>query len=208
MINLKSFLELFEDLDNKDSSLDPISDYTIDQVRQLDSYKELVNKYGWKDVTTNTIGKNKGLVFQHDLFPETKYKIEKSGYIRGSSDYYGWGSSASKKKTSWPQRVSPIQDIGNPFAKPIKELSDYDIKFEYLKKYLIKKVILMLGLNKIKGVSQNTDVSKLGIYIDELIENDPSFAKKPGVSTLRNLGIYIPSEFSEDMLKAAGYGLF
>lgn len=208
MINLKSFSELFEDLDDEDSSLDPTSDYTIDQVRQLDSYKELVNKYGWKDVTTNTIGKNKGLVFQHDLFPETKYKIEKSGYIRGSSDYYGWGSSGVKKKTSWPKRVSPIQDTENPFAKPIKGLSDYDIKFEYLKKYLIKKIILMLGLNKIKGVSQNTDVSKLGIYIDELIDKDPSFAKKPGVDILKNLGLYNPSEFSSDVILAAELGLF
>lgn len=208
MIKLKTFSELFENDDTEGLSLDSIPDYSIDQVRQLDSYKELVNKYGWKDITTNIIGKNKGLVFQHDLFPETKYKIEKSGYIRGSSDYYGWGSSGSKKKTSWPKRVSPIQDIGNPFAKPIKELSDYDIKFEYLKKYLIKKIILMLGLNKIKGVSQNTDISKLGSYIDELIEKDPSFVKNPATVTLKNSGLYAPSEFAEDMMKASGLGLF
>ena len=206
MINLKSFSELFEDLESEDLSPGHIPDYTIDQVRQLDSYKELVTKYGWKDVTTDAIGKNRGLVFQHDLFPETKYKITTSGYIRGSSDYYGWGS--GKKMTSWPKRISPIQDKGSPFANPIRELGDYDIKFEYLKKYLTKKIVLMLGLNKIKGVSQNTDISKLGSYIDELIEKDPSFAKNPAIIILKNSGLYTPSEFSDDMLKASSYNLF
>jgi hypothetical protein len=194
VIHIKTFSQIFEDAEYW--SPDPSVYYPIEQIRSLDSYKDLISKYGWIDTTTDRVAKSGNVTFEHPVLPGIRYQIYNNGYIRINSG------------SRWTPLVSPIQDRGRDFAEPIKSLDDYDIKFAWLKKYLIKKIMIELGLNKIRGISSSSKPEEIGKVIDSSIDKDPSFAKKPGVSTLRNLGIYIPSEFSEDMLKAAGYGLF
>jgi hypothetical protein len=194
VIHIKTFSQIFEDAEYW--SPDPSVYYSIEQIRSLDSYKDLISKYGWIDTTTDRVAKSGNVTFEHPVLPGIRYQIYNNGYIRINSG------------SRWTPLVSPIQDRGRDFAEPIKSLDDYDIKFSWLKKYLIKKIMIELGLNKIRGISSSSKPEEIGKVIDSAIDKDPSFAKKRGVSTLRNLGIYIPSEFSEDMLKAAGYGLF
>lgn len=195
MIHVKSFSQLFEDADYW--SPDPSVYYPVEEIRDLQSYKDLISKYGWTDTTTERVAKSGNITFEHPILPGIRYQVYNNGYIRINSG------------TRWTPLVSPIQDRGREFAEPIKELKDYDIKFKWLEKYLIKKILISLGLNKIRGISaSNTSPDELGKIIDSEIEKNPSFAKNPGISTLINIGLYSPSEFSVDMLKSTGLGLF
>lgn len=194
MILIKTFSELFENDDNW--SPDPGVYYPIEKIRGLDSYKDLISKYGWIDTTTDRVAKSGNVTLENPLLSGIKYQVYNNGYIRINTG------------ERWTALVSPIQDRGRDFAEPIKSLNDYDIKFNWLKKYLVKKIMISLGLNKIKGISPNSSPEEIGKIIDSMIEKNPTFSKNPGITVLKNSGLYNPSEFSEDMIKASEIGLF
>lgn len=177
-------------------SPDPSVHYPIEQIRGLESYKDLISNYGWEDVTTERVAKSGNVTFQHPTLPGIKYQVYNNGYIRINTG------------ARWTPLVSPIQDRGRDFAEPIKSLNDYDIKFDWLKKYLIKKYNIKLGLNKIRGISPKSTPEEIARAIDSMIDKNPSFAKKEEIAMLKKLGLYNPSEFSADMLKVAELGLF
>ena len=194
MIHIKTFSQIFEDAEYW--SPDPSVYYPIEQIRSLESYKDLISRYGWIDTTTDRVAKSGNITFEHPVLPGIRYQVYNNGYIRINSG------------SRWTPLVSPIQDRGRDFAEPIKELNDYDIKFAWLKKYLIKKIMIELGLNKIRGISSNSRYEDITNAINSAIDKDPTFAKKPGIVTLKNLGLYNPSEFSSDVILAAELGLF
>jgi hypothetical protein len=198
VIKLKTFSELFENDDNDYNwSPDPSVHYPIEQIRGLESYKNLISKYGWIDTTTDRVAKSGNITFEHPVLSGIRYQIYNNGYVRINSG------------SRWTPLVSPIQDRGREFAEPIKDLNDYDLKFKWLEKYLIKKILINLELNRVRGISaSNVTSDELGKTIDNAIEKNPTFAKKPGISTLINIGLYKPAEFAEDMMKASGLGLF
>ena len=196
MIRLKTFSELFENDDNDYNwSPDPSIYYPIEQIRELESYKDLISRYGWIDTTTDRVAKSGNITFEHPVLSGIRYQIYNNGYVRINSG------------SRWTPLVSPIQDRGREFAEPIKSLNDYDIKFDWLKKYLIKKIMISLGINRIRRISPNSTPEEIGKVIDSMIEKNPSFSKYKELTILKNSGLYNPSEFSKNMLKLSELGL-
>lgn len=200
MIHLKTFSQIFEDAEYW--SPDPSVHYPIEQIRGLQSYKDLISKYGWVDITTDRVSKSGNITFENPALPGIKYQVYNNGYIRINS-----GATMYNAGGKWTPLVSPIQDKDKNFAQPIKSLNDYDLKFEWLNKYLIKKIVISLGINRVRSINSNSNMEDIGKVIDRMIEKDPSFAKKPGVEFLKRMGLYNPSEFSDDVLKASSYNL-
>lgn len=193
MIHIKTFSQIFEDAEYW--SPDPSVYYSIDQIRGLESYKELISKYGWIDTTTDRVAKSGNVTFENPALPGIKYQIYNNGYIRINSG------------ERWTPLVSPIQDRGKDFAHPIKSLNDYDIKFKWLTKYLIKKIVISLGINRVRSINSDSTIEDIGKILDRMIEKDPSFAKRKEIEFLKRQRLYNPSEFADDMLKAAELGL-
>ena len=200
MIHLKTFSQIFEDAEYW--SPDPSVRYPIDQIRGLQSYKDLTSKYGWVDITTDRVAKSGNITFEHAMLPGNKYQVYNNGYIRINSGPVMYNSDGR-----WSPLVSPIQDRDKDFAQPIKSLNDYDLKFEWLTKYLLKKMIISLGINRIRSLSSKSTIEDIKRVLDRMIEKDPSFAKKQEIQFLKKQGFYDPSDFSGDMIKAASYNL-
>lgn len=194
MIHIKTFSQIFEDAEYW--SPDPSVYYPIEQIRGLQSYQDLISKYGWVDITTDRVAKSGNITFQNPILPGAKYEVYNKGYIRINTG------------SRWTPLVSPIQDRYKDFAQPIKSLNDYDLKFKWLEKYLIKKIVISLGINRVRSINSNSTMEDIGKVLDSMIDKNPSFAKKPEIQFLKSQGLYNPSEFSDDMLKASEIGLF
>ena len=73
MIHIKTFSQIFEDAEYW--SPDPSVYYPIEQIRSLDSYKDLISKYGWIDTTTDRVAKSGNVTFEHPVLPGIRYQI-------------------------------------------------------------------------------------------------------------------------------------
>ena len=71
MIHIKTFSQIFEDAEYW--SPDPSVHYPIEQIRGLESYKDLISNYGREDVTTERVAKSGNVTFQHPTLPGIKY---------------------------------------------------------------------------------------------------------------------------------------
>lgn len=161
MKHLKEFIELFENA--MDSEKTESINFSMDDVRNRDSYKALI-EMGFSDITPP---KSAGgtLRFSHPAFDGMDYLIYVTGYIRrqDTSSTSPWRTGSMVTQSITPpgiirynydyskgdfnreERESSKSSLlyGQPITKP----SDYDIKFEWLKKRLIKKFFKSVGIS-------------------------------------------------------------
>lgn len=161
MRHLKEFIELFEDAGDieKTTSLN----FSMEDVRGLDSYKSLI-ELGFKDITPPRSGDGT-LRFSHPAFDGMDYLIYATGYIRrqDTTNTGPWRSGSMVTQSITPPGITRYNfsytDKGGYkreekeasrssllYGQPITKPSDYDIKFEWLKKQLIKKFFKSAGI--------------------------------------------------------------
>jgi hypothetical protein len=201
MKHLKDFSQIFENQEGRKI-------FTPEEIKSLPGYKELIDDYGFMDTTTPVIAKSGNLRFEHpDLSNE--YTIYSNGYIRQQSGpYQMWWNPEITKKGTPSILVRPDGASNNDiiFGKEIENLEDYEIKFKYLKDYLIKKIGKEAGLYKkdLSGKSLN-DLSDI---INKRIENDPSSIPFNVLKKLVKIGKLIPNQFTLTVMNAGEFGFF
>lgn len=210
MRHLKEFIELFEDV--TDSEKTPSINFSMDDVRSLDSYKSLIEA-GFKDITPPRSGEGT-LRFSHPEFGGMDYLIYTSGYIRrqDTANTNNWGERSmvtqSITPTSRPRydykyidgKYSSKEKENRRFdflyGQPITKPSDYDIKFHWLKQLLSKKFFKLTGippstdneiikkeLSKFAGTSPNATL-KVKKMFPEIWDEIKS---NPGLDTFSDL---------------------
>lgn len=160
MKHLKEFIELFEDFE--DSEKTPSLNFSMGDVRSLDSYKSLI-ELGFKDITPPRSGEGT-LRFSHPAFDGMDYLIYTSGYIRRQdpSNVSPWRSGSMVTQSIIPPsiiRYTFDYSKGNYnreaketsrssflYGQPITKPEDYDIKFHWLKQMLNKKFFKSTGI--------------------------------------------------------------
>ena len=170
MRHLKEFIKLFEDAEAAgevevvgNSETSPSLDFSMGEVRRLDSYRSLL-ELGFKDVTPEKSTKGT-LRFSHPVFGGMDYIIYASGYIRrqdtGSNNWRGDKSMVTQSIT--PPNITrytfdyskgvfnrEAKETSKPsllYGQPITEPHDYDIKFEWLKQLLVKRFFKSIGIS-------------------------------------------------------------
>jgi hypothetical protein len=203
MKHLKNFSQIFESLEDRKI-------FTPEEIKSLPGYKELIEDYGYKDTTTPVIAKSGNLRLEHsDLSNE--YTIYSNGYIRQQPGPYPmWWNSQIIKKGTPSVLVRPDGTSTNDaiFGGEIKNLEDYEIKFRYLKDYLIKK-----NLKDTKGLAKeitgkNLNSNEISDIINKKIEDDPTSISTDVLKKMVKIGKLIPSEFTKTIMGVGDFGLF
>jgi hypothetical protein len=201
MKHLKNFFQIFENSTNRQI-------FTHEEIKSLPGYKELIDEYGFKDTSTPVISKSGNLRFEHPNL-SNEYTIYSNGYIRQQSGPYPmwWNTQITKKGTPSvlvrPAGISPNDVI---FGKEIESLEDYEIKFKYLKDYLMKKMGKSIGVSGKDMV--NKSINDLSDIINKRIEKDPTSIPNAILKKLESSGKFIPNEFSHTVMNAGEFGFF
>jgi hypothetical protein len=185
MKHLKPFNKLFEDLESMEEN--PKLNFSRSDVRNLDSYKDLI-ALGFKDVTPPRSGDGT-FRFSHPAFGSMDYLIYPSGYIRrqDSDNTTFW-----RKKSMVTQSVTPPDIIRRDYTRdesgrlawtpkppsntsimygqPITNPSDYDVKFDWLKKLARKRFF------QSRGISSSTDHETIKTELSKYAKTSPSAA--------------------------------
>ena len=160
MRHLKEFVELFEDVE--DSEKTPSLNFSMGDVRNLDSYKSLI-ELGFKDITPPRSGEGT-LRFSHPAFDGMDYLIHTTGYIRrqdtNSTNWRGYKSMVTQSVTppsitrytfdyskgNYNREAKETSRSSLLYGQPITKPEDYDIKFHWLKQMLNKKFFKSTGI--------------------------------------------------------------
>ena len=213
---LKDFYQLFEE-EEADHENTGGKVFSRDEIMALPSYKEAIEKYGLIDTTSNAIAKSGGVRFSPKDSPNEYYTIFTNGYIRIQNKNELTGRPWDKRNYKWSRPQVIITPYGNElrdmlYGRDIKNVNDYDIKFDWLGKYINKRVLRSRGDSTYQSNKDlsNTDPNVISPIINDIIKksknNSPELLKK--FIALRNKGKYIPDEHAKVILDLSGHGLF
>lgn len=191
---VKSFSELLKESYGENEQI------TYQQIKDTPGYIDLI-KSGFIDITTPSIQKNGNLRFKHPA-SDLEYSIFSNGYIRYQNSNTNWMGGKSAQSVY----ASPIGErtIDKIYGQPIRDIQDFDLKFGYLKRVLIKNILKSLGIPP-KSADETGALSDI---LNKEIENNASLVKNPGIKSLIDLGIFKPNEFSQLMASSSEFGVF
>jgi hypothetical protein len=213
MRHLKPFNKLFEDLDNTEKPTK--LNFSREDVKSRESYKDLIAS-GFKDVTPPKSIEGT-FRFSHPAFGSMEYLIHATGYIRRQdTDNTGsWRTTSmvtqsvtppdivrrdytgdrSANDWGWTQR--PPSNTSIMYGQPITNPSDYDVKFDWLKKLARKRFF------QSRGISGSTDPETIKMELSKYAKTSPrataeikkmfpdvwaEISSETGLSTLSDLG--------------------
>ena len=150
---LKGFNDLFESEEGMEEiHPKPLNLFTREDVKNLDSYKSLIND-GFIDITPpkSDAGTFK---FSHPMLDGMEIFIHANGYIRYQNmkdkPMYGRVRVAQAIHPAYSSKARKVDVI---YGQPVSEPHDYDIKFDWLKKYTKKKYLRSQGISS-KGMEK------------------------------------------------------
>ena len=212
MIHLKPFNELFEDLDNtgKPTKLN----FSREDVKRRESYKDLIAS-GFKDVTPPKSIEGT-FRFSHPAFGSMEYLIHATGYIRrqDTDNTSSWRTTSMVTQSVTPPDIvrkdytrdgignfewtpRPPSNTSIMYGQPITNPSDYDVKFDWLKKLARKRFF------QSRGISSSTDPETIKMELSKYAKTSPrataeikkmfpdvwaEISSETGLSTLSDLG--------------------
>ncbi len=150
---LKGFNDLFESEEGMEEvHPKPLNLFTRDDVKNLDSYKSLIED-GFIDITPprSDAGTFK---FSHPNLDGMDIFIHSNGYIR----YQNTKSKPMYGRVKVAQAVLPAYHANARktdliYGQPVMEPNDYDIKFDWLRRYTRKKYLKSQGMSS-KGLDR------------------------------------------------------
>lgn len=189
MKHIKNFYQIFE---KKVGQI-----FTREEIQSLPGYRELIDDYGYVDLTTPLVAKSGNIRLSHpDL--DNEYTIYSNGYIRQqpTSSYWGQNKKGTPSILVRPDGVS-LNDLY--FGREIGKLEDYENKFLYLKNYINKK----------RGLPPAIEVKNINIsdWINKTVEENPSSIPLDLLKNLELSGKLNPSDFTKTILDVHGLGL-
>jgi hypothetical protein len=154
---LKGFNDLFESEEGMEEiHPKPLNLFTREDVKNLDSYKSLIND-GFIDITPpkSDAGTFK---FSHPMLDGMDIFIHANGYIRYlNTSYKPMYSRPRVAQAILPAYSSGARKVDIIYGQPVSQPHDYDIKFDWLKKYTKKKYLKSQGISS-KGMEKENPV--------------------------------------------------
>jgi hypothetical protein len=212
MRHIKPFNELFEDLENVEET--PRLNFSREDVKSRESYKDLIAS-GFKDVTPPKSVEGT-FRFSHPAFGGMEYLIHATGYIRRQdTDNPGtWRKTSMVTQSVTPPGIirrdytrdesgkmnwapKPPSNTSILYGQPITNPSDYDVKFNWLKKLARKRFF------QSRGISSSTDPETIRRELSKYAKTSPGatteikkmfpnvwdeIRDETGLSTLSDLG--------------------
>jgi hypothetical protein len=181
MRHLKPFDELFEDLGSS-----TVLNFSREDVKNRESNKDLIAS-GFKDITPPR-SEEGTFRFSHPAFEGMDYLIYTTGYIRrqDTTNDGPWRNTSMVTQSVIPPDVprstyrsgkfvdNPPSNASIIYGQPITGPDDYDIKFDWLKRILGKKIAKLAGVPYNPGA--NSEAIKNALL--KFAETSPSAAAK------------------------------
>jgi len=210
MRHLQPFNEMFEDLGSS-----TVLNFSREDVKNRESYKDLIAS-GFKDITPPR-SEEGTFRFSHPAFGGMEYLIHATGYIRrqDTNNPGRWHKTSMVTQSVTPPGIirrnytrdiasgkldwtpKPPSNTSIMYGQPITNPSDYDVKFDWLKKLARKRFF------QSRGISSSTDPETIRMELSKYAKTSPgatSEIKKMfpnvwdeirdelGLSTLSDLG--------------------
>ena len=150
---LKGFNDLFESEEGvEESPSRPLNLFTREDVKNLDSYKSLIDD-GFVDITPPR-SEAGTFRFSHPMLDGMDIMIHANGYIRYQNmNYKPMYGRVKVAQAIFPSYHSRARKVDIIYGQPVSEPHDYDIKFDWLKKYTKKKYLKSQGISS-KGMEK------------------------------------------------------
>jgi hypothetical protein len=211
MRHLKPFNKLFENLENTGETTK--LNFSREDVKNRESYKDLIAS-GFKDVTPPRSGDGT-FRFSHPEFGSMEYLIHVTGYIRRQdTQSWPWRFTSMATQSVIPPNIvrrdytrgksgnlgwndKPTSNTSIMYGQPITNPSDYDVKFDWLKKLARKRFF------QSRGISGSTDPKTIKMELSKYAKTSPrataeikkmfpdvwaEISSETGLSTLSDLG--------------------
>jgi hypothetical protein len=130
----------------------PLNLFTREDVKNLDSYKSLI-RAGFVDITPPR-SEAGTFRFSHPMLDGMDIFIHANGYIRYQNmNYKPMYGRAKVAQAIFPAGYYRAKKVDMIYGQPVNEPHDYDIKFDWLKKYTKKKYLKSQGISS-KGMGK------------------------------------------------------
>ena len=186
---LKGFRDLFESEEEMEEIHPrPLNLFTREDVKNLDSYKSLIED-GFVDITPPR-SEAGTFRFSHPMLGGMDIFIHANGYIRyQNTNYKPMYGRAKVAQAILPSYHSKARKVDIIYGQPVVEPHDYDIKFDWLKKYAKKKYLKSQGISS-KGMEKENP-ALLKKHISNMI------LRSGNASSAANLRKMFPELWSE-----------